>query len=182
MGNMKNIDVLILMGSKSDEPMMEPCYHLLDDYNISYETKIASAHRTPWNVIFETFLIQERGIKVVIAAAGKAAALPGTVAAFTTIPVIGIPIDSGHLGGQDALFAISQMPSGVPVATVGINESANAGYLALQILGLNDSKISQKLQNEKYKREVYLQSKNQDDLSFEDKRQIIIDKLSKLGE
>lgn len=132
------------MGSTSDWSVMEKAAKHLNDYQIPFEVNALSAHRTPAAV--ETFAkeAQSRGIKVIIAAAGMAAHLPGVIAASTNIPVIGVPINA-TLDGMDALLAIVQMPPGIPVATVGINASLNAAILATQILGIDNAKMSEKV-------------------------------------
>ncbi len=136
--------VSIIMGSTSDLPVMEKAAKLLNDFEIPFEMNALSAHRTPAEV--ETFAknAEERGIKVIIAAAGMAAHLPGVIASMTTLPVIGVPINS-TLSGLDALYAIVQMPPGIPVATVGINASLNAAILAVQMLALGDETINSRL-------------------------------------
>lgn len=125
----------VIMGSKSDMPVMEACMQQLDDFGIPYEVKIASAHRTP-NVVHEWAESADiRGMRVIIAAAGKAAHLGGVVAAFTPLPVIAVPMKTSDLGGLDSLLSMVQMPSGVPVACVAINGAKNAAILAAQIIG-----------------------------------------------
>ena len=125
----------IIMGSKSDMPVMEACMEQLDAFGIPYEVKIASAHRTP-NIVHEWAEKADiRGMRVIIAAAGKAAHLGGVVAAFTPLPVIAVPMKTSDLGGLDSLLSMVQMPSGVPVATVAINGAKNAAILATQIIG-----------------------------------------------
>ncbi|MHC1608904.1 MAG: 5-(carboxyamino)imidazole ribonucleotide mutase [Candidatus Methanofastidiosia archaeon] len=123
-------DILIIAGSASDMPIIEKIEQILKDYDVSYSVEIASAHRNPEKVSE----LSQRDVKVFIAVAGLAAALPGVIASQTKKPVIGVPIDSA-LGGLDALLSIVQMPRGVPVACVGINNGQNAAYLALRILG-----------------------------------------------
>lgn len=125
----------IIMGSKSDMPAMEPCMQQLDEFGISYEVKVASAHRKPLEVHEWASTAHEHGIKVIIAAAGKAAHLGGVVAAYTPDPVIAVPMKTSDLGGLDSLLSMVQMPSGVPVACVAINGSKNAAIFATQILG-----------------------------------------------
>jgi 5-(carboxyamino)imidazole ribonucleotide mutase len=135
----------ILVGSKSDLPVMEKCTRRLDDLGIEYELEVRSAHRNPDDVAEYVASAPGRGVKVFICAAGMAAHLAGAVAARTNLPVIGIPIAAGTLGGFDALLATVQMPSGVPVATVAVNGAANAAVLAAQILALSDSDLSERL-------------------------------------
>ncbi len=133
----------IIMGSTSDMPAMQPCMDQLEAWGIPYELKVASAHRKP-DVVHEwASTAHERGIKVVIAAAGKAAHLGGVVAAFTPLPVIAVPMKTSDLGGLDSLLSMVQMPSGVPVATVAINGSKNAAILAVQIMGSGDPEMLQ---------------------------------------
>lgn len=124
----------IIMGSESDHPTMEACEKQLEQLNVPYETVVASAHRTPDKVRDWAHAAQGRGMRVIIAAAGKAAALPGVVASFTTLPVVGVPMKTSDLGGLDSLLSMVQMPSGVPVATVAIGGAKNAAILATQIL------------------------------------------------
>ncbi len=135
----------ILVGSKSDLPVMEKCTNRLDDLGIDYELEVRSAHRNPDDVAEYVASAPGRGVKVFICAAGMAAHLAGAVAARTNFPVIGIPIAAGTLGGFDALLATVQMPSGVPVATVAVNGAANAAVLAAQMLALSDPDLSERL-------------------------------------
>jgi 5-(carboxyamino)imidazole ribonucleotide mutase len=139
-------DVGVILGSKSDLPLMESCTTQLDAFGIEHEVKICSAHRDPAGVMEWASTAASRGIKVVIAAAGGAAHLPGVVAAWTDLPVIGVPVPTEHLGGEDSLFSIVQMPAGIPVATVaiGIAGAKNAAWLAARILGLSDEKLAAK--------------------------------------
>lgn len=136
--------VSIIMGSTSDLPVMEKAAKLLNDFEVPFEINALSAHRTPKEV--ETFAknAQDNGIKVIIAAAGMAAHLPGVIASMTTLPVIGVPINAS-LDGMDALLAIVQMPPGIPVATVGINGAQNAGILAVQMLSTDNQALKEKL-------------------------------------
>ena len=136
--------VSIIMGSTSDLPIMEKAAQLLNDFEIPFEMNALSAHRTPEQVEEFAKNTEARGIKVIIAAAGMAAHLPGVIAASTPLPVIGVPINSS-LDGMDALLAIVQMPPGIPVATVGINAALNAAILAVQMLSLGDEQIADKL-------------------------------------
>jgi len=136
----------IVMGSESDLELMRPCAELLGELGIAHELRIMSAHRTPEAVAAWASGAAERGLRVLIAGAGAAAALPGVVAAHTGLPVIGVPIDATPLRGVDALYAIVQMPSGVPVATVGINGAKNAAVLAARILALGDAGLAARLQ------------------------------------
>ncbi|MGH7760328.1 MAG: 5-(carboxyamino)imidazole ribonucleotide mutase [Candidatus Dormibacteraceae bacterium] len=136
----------VILGSKSDLPLMEACIRVLDELGIEHEVKVCSAHRNPRGVMEWASSARERGLKVVIAAAGGAAHLPGVVAAWTDLPVIGVPVPTQHLGGVDSLYSIVQMPAGIPVATVAIGEAGakNAAWLAARILGLNDDAIERR--------------------------------------
>lgn len=129
----------IIMGSKSDLPNMQACMDQLDAFGIPYEVKVASAHRKPLEVREWAASAEDRGIRVIIAAAGKAAHLGGVVAAYTPLPVIAVPMKTSDLGGLDSLLSMVQMPSGVPVACVAINGAKNAAILALQMLGTGDA-------------------------------------------
>ena len=137
----------ILVGSKSDLPVLEKCTARLDDLGIEYELEVRSAHRTPEDVAEYASTARDRGLKVIICAAGMAAHLAGAVAARTNLPVIGIPVAAGPLNGFDALLSTVQMPSGVPVATVAINGAANAAVLAAQILALSDPRLADRLES-----------------------------------
>lgn len=136
--------VSIIMGSTSDLPVMEKAAQFLNDMEIPFEINALSAHRTPAEVELFAKNAQAKGIKVIIAAAGMAAHLPGVIASMTTLPVIGVPIKAS-LEGMDALLAIVQMPPGIPVATVGINGALNAGILALQMMAADNTAYQQKL-------------------------------------
>lgn len=133
--------VSIIMGSTSDLPILRKAADFLEQMEVSFEMNALSAHRTPHEVDEFATSAESRGIKVIIAAAGMAAALPGVIAALTTLPVIGVPIDS-TLGGRDALLSIVQMPPGIPVATVGINAGLNAAILAVRMLALSDPDLA----------------------------------------
>jgi len=135
----------ILIGSESDKGVMEGAEAVLKEFGVEYEVRIISAHRTPEKAREYAKSAESRGIQVIIAGAGGAAALPGAIASYTTLPVIGVPIASTPLQGQDSLYSIVQMPSGVPVATVGINNAKNAAFLALQILALGDATLRNRL-------------------------------------
>lgn len=137
--------VSIIMGSTSDMPVMEKAATLLNDLKIPFEINALSAHRTPEAVEEFARNAKGRGIKVIIAAAGMAAALPGVIAASTTLPVIGVPIKGSVLDGVDALYSIAQMPPGIPVATVAINGAMNAAILAVQIVALTDEEVAKTL-------------------------------------
>lgn len=136
----------ILVGSKSDMPVLERCTQRLEELGIEYEIEVRSAHRDPQGVSEYAGTARERGLKVIICAAGMAAHLAGAVAARTSLPVIGIPVAAGPLGGLDSLLSTVQMPSGVPVATVAVNGATNAAVLAAQILALSDPDIVEKLE------------------------------------
>lgn len=136
----------IIMGSLSDEPTMQKGCAILDELQIPYDMIVCSAHRNPERTAEYASTAKARGLKVIIAGAGLAAALPGVIAAHTTLPVVGVPCASGALNGVDALYAIVQMPPGVPVATVGIDNARNAAVLAAQILALSDEGIQERLQ------------------------------------
>ena len=133
----------IIMGSKSDWPTMQHAAEMLDRFNIAYETKVVSAHRTPHLLAEYAEQAQARGIKVIIAGAGGAAHLPGMTAAFTSLPVLGVPVQSRALKGMDSLLSIVQMPKGVAVGTLAIGDAgaANAGLLAAQIIGTQDNTV-----------------------------------------
>ena len=137
----------IVMGSDSDMPIMAKAAEILDKFGIDYEMTIISAHREP-DIFFEwAKSAEEKGIKVIIAGAGKAAHLPGMCAALFPMPVVGIPMKTSDLGGVDSLYSIVQMPSGIPVATVAINGGANAGILAVKILATSDAELLAKLKS-----------------------------------
>lgn len=133
----------IIMGSKSDLPAMQACMDQLDEFGVPYELVIASAHRNPQKVHEWASTAKSRGLKVIIAAAGKAAHLGGVVAAYTPLPIVGVPMKTSDLGGMDSLLSMVQMPSGVPVACVAIGGSKNAAIYATQILGSSDARYAQ---------------------------------------
>ena len=137
--------VAVVMGSKSDTEAMQPALEILQQLDIDYEVNVISAHRTPEKARQYGLSAQERGIEVIIAAAGGAAHLPGVLASWTTLPVIGVPLSSSELKGVDALYAIVQMPAGIPVATVAVGSAGakNAAYLAAEILGLKYDSVLQ---------------------------------------
>lgn len=140
------------MGSTSDMPVMEKAAKFLDEMEIPFELIALSAHRTPEAVEEFARTARDRGVRVIIAGAGMAAALPGVIAASTTLPVIGVPIKGSSLDGVDALYSILQMPPGIPVATVAINGALNSAILALQMLALSDTELQAK--NEAYKKSL----------------------------
>lgn len=143
-----NPKISIIMGSTSDLPIMKKCADLLNELKVPFEIHALSAHRTPEEVEKFAKNAPNRGIEVIVAAAGMAAHLPGVIAAMTPIPVIGVPINAS-LDGMDALLAIAQMPPGIPVATVGINGALNAGILAAQMLAVGDERLKSDLINYK---------------------------------
>lgn len=134
--------VAILMGSKSDFDVVKPAVNVLKKFDVETEVRVISAHRTPEEAHLFAANARKNGVEVIICAAGKAAHLGGVVAAFTTLPVIGLPVKTDMMGGLDSLLSIVQMPSGIPVATVGVNGGENAGLLALQILGVKYPQIA----------------------------------------
>jgi 5-(carboxyamino)imidazole ribonucleotide mutase len=136
----------IIMGSKSDLPVMQDAAAVLDELGVAYEITVVSAHRTPEKMFSYSKTAAERGLKVIIAGAGGAAHLPGMVASLTHLPVIGVPVKSSNsIDGWDSILSILQMPNGVPVATVALNAAKNAGLLAAQILGTSDVELSERL-------------------------------------
>lgn len=141
--------VAIVMGSQSDMPVVEKAIKTLKDFNVEVEAMVCSAHRTPERAAEFSREARKNGVDVIIAAAGKAAHLPGVLAAFTTLPVIGLPIKSSFMDGLDSLLSIVQMPSGVPVATVAVNGAENAAILAIQMMSLKDCELAYKLDDMK---------------------------------
>ncbi|PMP69183.1 MAG: 5-(carboxyamino)imidazole ribonucleotide mutase [Thermodesulfobacterium geofontis] len=137
----------ILMGSDSDLPVMKETAEILESFDIPYEISIISAHRTPEKALEYAKTAEERGLEVIIAGAGGAAHLPGVIASLTTLPVIGVPIKSKTLDGLDSLLSIVQMPAGIPVATVAINNAKNAALLAVHILSIKYPELKEKLKN-----------------------------------
>jgi len=137
--------VAIIMGSSSDAPRMKAAAEVLAEFGVTFSQKVVSAHRTPKEMYEFASSAQVKGFEVIIAGAGGAAHLPGMVASLTTLPVIGVPVNVTKLGGLDALLSVVQMPAGVPVATVSIDNSYNAGLLAVKILGSRDSVLQKKL-------------------------------------
>ncbi|MCP9753349.1 5-(carboxyamino)imidazole ribonucleotide mutase [Ferruginibacter sp. HRS2-29] len=145
----------IIMGSQSDMPVMQEAEKMLQQFEIPYEITIVSAHRTPDRMRTYAMEARGRGLKVIIAGAGGAAHLPGMVAAYTSLPVIGVPVKSSNsIDGWDSVLSILQMPGGVPVATVALNGARNAGILATQIIGANDNVVAEKLDG--YKKQLEL--------------------------
>jgi 5-(carboxyamino)imidazole ribonucleotide mutase len=147
----------IIMGSDSDLPALQPAAAICAEFGIAFELRVVSAHRTPQDMAEYARTAHERGLKVIIAGAGGAAHLPGMVAAFSPLPVIGVPVQSAALSGWDSLLSIVQMPPGVPVATVAIGGGKNAGLLAVQILAAHDPALLQKIVD--YKAELARQSR-----------------------
>lgn len=141
--------VAILMGSKSDFDVVKPAVNVLKKFDVETEVRVISAHRTPEEAHLFAANARKNGVEVIICAAGKAAHLGGVIAAFTTLPVIGLPVKTDMMGGLDSLLSIVQMPSGIPVAAVGVNGGENAGLLALQILGIKYPEIAEKLAEHK---------------------------------
>jgi len=139
-------DVAIIMGSDSDWPVMEDAAKALDTFGISYSADVVSAHRMPEEMVEFAKTAASKGYKVIIAGAGGAAHLPGMVASLTTLPVIGVPVSLKNLDGMDSLLSIVQMPGGIPVATVGIDNAKNAGILAVRIIGSADADIAKKIE------------------------------------
>ena len=158
MGNPK---VGIVMGSDSDLKIMQDAVKVLRDFGVESELVVASAHRTPYKALQYAESAEERGIEVIIAGAGAAAHLGGVLAAVTPLPVIGVPINATALNGLDALYAMVQMPSGIPVATVAINGAKNAGILAAQILSVKEPELRKQLKAYKEKMAQEVEAKNQ---------------------
>lgn len=152
--------VAVIMGSDSDLPVVEKAIHMLEQLEIPFEVHVYSAHRTPVEARDFTLTARERGFGAIIAAAGKAAHLAGSIAANTTLPVIGIPIRSNNLDGIDALLSTVQMPSGIPVATVAIDGAVNAALLAAQILAVEDQDLARRLQEKRERDSAAVLAKN----------------------
>jgi len=140
-------EVGLVMGSDSDWPTMKEAADILDEFEIPFEKKVVSAHRTPEMMADYGKTARDRGLKIIIAGAGGAAHLPGMLAAYTTLPVIGVPVKTSALGGVDSLYSIVQMPNGVPVATVAIGKAKNAGLLAIRMLSITNGKIAGSLES-----------------------------------
>jgi 5-(carboxyamino)imidazole ribonucleotide mutase len=160
----------VIIGSDSDFEVMKKCLDLLSYFEVDYEVSVISAHRTPEKLAEYMSLTEEKGIEVIIAAAGKAAHLPGVIASHTVVPVIGVPIKSSTLDGMDSLLSIVQMPSGIPVATVAVNGSENAALLAIEMLSLRYDTLRQRLQ--KHREDMKLK--------VEEKDRIIKEEVQKL--
>lgn len=150
----------LIMGSDSDWPTMRAAAEVLDDFEVSYEVRVISAHRTPVAMIDYGRDAVDRGLKVIIAGAGGAAALPGMVASVTPLPVIGVPVPLKHLDGMDSLLSIVQMPAGIPVATVSIGNARNAGLLAVRILGASDETLRARMATYQQELEQLIKSKD----------------------
>ncbi len=159
----------IIMGSDSDLPTMKAAIAVCEEFEINYEVKILSAHRTPERMVSYAQNADTRGIKVIIAGAGGAAHLPGMVASLTPLPVIGVPVATRNLQGVDSLYSIVQMPRGIPVATVAIGNAQNAGLLAIQILGSHNREILQKVKEYRQKLAQMVSDKQDklDDLGYQ---------------
>ena len=157
---LKEPKVAVVMGSDSDYPVLKGCIGLLKDFGVSVEVMICSAHRTPGRAAEFAASAEENGIDVIIAAAGKAAHLPGVLAAYTPLPVIGIPVKSSTMDGLDSLLSIVQMPSGIPVATVAIDGAENAALLAVQILSLAHPALREKMKDYKKRLASKVEEKN----------------------
>ena len=144
-------EVGVILGSKSDLQLMESCLKQLAEFDIDTELKICSAHRDPAGVMEWASSAQQRGLKVVIAAAGGAVHLPGVVAAWTDLPVVGVPVPTSHLGGVDSLYSIVQMPAGIPVATMAVGEAGanNAAWFAARVLGVSDPEVAGRHRNKR---------------------------------
>lgn len=156
--------IAIIMGSKSDFSVVKPAVSVIKSFGVECEVRVISAHRTPEEAHEYSTHAKERGIEVIICAAGKAAHLGGVIAANTTLPVIGLPVKTDMMGGLDSLLSIVQMPSGIPVATVGVNGGENAGLLALQMLGIKYPEIAANLKDYKAKMRDKI---NSDDIALQ---------------
>lgn len=150
----------VVMGSASDYPVMNDAVRILERFGVAHEVHVISAHRTPEAMMEYGRSARERGLGVIIAGAGGAAHLPGMLAAVTTVPVVGVPVELSRLDGMDSLLSIVQMPRGVPVATVAINNATNAALLAVRILGITDERLADELED--YRRELNEQATAQD--------------------
>jgi len=161
MNNMKKPKITIICGSDSDLEIMKDCFIILEEFNIKYTIEILSAHRTPELLTDFISKAEKNGFELIIAAAGMAAHLPGVIASYTTMPVIGVPLKSKTLEGLDALFSIVQMPPGIPVATVGINNTKNAALLAISILSLKYPELKNSLKKLRLQTKKNLIDKNE---------------------
>jgi 5-(carboxyamino)imidazole ribonucleotide mutase len=158
---MKDAKVLVVMGSDSDYPVVEPALKVLRDFNVGFEARVCSAHRTPGIASELASRAVENGFDVIVAAAGKAAHLPGVLAAYTPLPVIGLPVKSSSVGGLDSLLSIVQMPAGIPVATVALDGAENAALLAIQMISLRDTGLMEKLVEYKKKLAKKVENRNE---------------------
>ena len=158
------VQVGIVMGSDSDLPKIKECFSILEEFGVEFEVLVSSAHRTPEQTVKWVSSARDRGLKVIIAAAGGAAHLPGVTAAHTTLPVLGIPIESKIAGGLDSLLSIAQMPAGISVATMpaGSAGGANAALFALNILSVSDSSIADKLKDYRANMQTKIEAKNKE--------------------
>jgi len=156
---MKKIKISVIIGSESDIPVIKKGINILNRFGIDYDFKILSAHRTPGELIKYLDSLKKRGVELIIAAAGKAAHLPGVIASNSLLPVIGLPVDSG-LGGLDSLLSIVQMPKGIPVATVGINNMENAALLAVSILSVKYPVLKKKISDYRNEMKIEIFKKN----------------------
>ncbi len=152
----------IILGSDSDLPKVKECFHILDDFNVDFEIIVSSAHRTPEQTKEWVSTAKERGLKIIIAAAGGAAHLPGVVASYTTLPVIGVPIKSDISGGLDSILSILQMPSGIPVGTMPVGKAGgtNAALYAISVLSISDDSLAEKLDEYRKKTGERIKDKN----------------------
>ncbi len=157
---MKNAKVAVVMGSDSDLNVMKDAVEVLEDFNIPFHIEVVSAHRTPQRMMEFAESAAQKGLQVIIAGAGGAAHLPGMIASATTLPVIGVPVKLKRLNGLDSLLSIVQMPKGIPVATVAIDNAANAGLLAVRILGATDKKIHKALVDQQKKMKSKVKKSN----------------------
>ena len=162
--------IAVIMGSDSDLPVVKKAIGVLEEFNAPYEVHIFSAHRTPNEAAEFSRNARENGFGAIIAAAGMAAHLAGAIAANTTLPVVGIPISSGGLGGIDALFSTVQMPTGIPVATVAVNGAANAAFLCLQMLAISDEELAEKI----------LEKRKNDSKAVLEKNRAVLEKLKEV--
>jgi 5-(carboxyamino)imidazole ribonucleotide mutase len=167
---MTQVLISIIMGSDSDLPTMKDAIAICEEFEVPWEVRIVSAHRTPLGMVEYAQTAHQRGIKVIIAGAGGAAHLPGMVASLTPLPVIGVPIPTRHLQGVDSLYSIVQMPGGIPVATVGIGNAKNAGLLAVQILASHQPELLEKVQQYRQNLTSSVKEKQEklDELGYED--------------
>jgi phosphoribosylaminoimidazole carboxylase PurE protein len=156
----KSPQIAIIMGSDSDLPVLKPAIQILEDFKVKVHVEVVSAHRTPEKMMSFAKQAQKNGFQIIIAGAGGAAHLPGMVASATTLPVIGVPVKVGQINGLDSLLSIAQMPKGVPVATMAVDNSYNAGLLALRILALKQKKLSSQLESYQKGLKVKVQKMN----------------------